>query len=484
MKSESFDKIFLGKANAVDDSKTIALDNKVFTFEVAELETEFPVAFHSTTSGWYNRLVTVSKENGTITFNDEKADYTAVEAAKAKAAALDESLYTPDSYKAVTDAVAAVKENQNSAFQSQVDAMAQAIEDAIAALKLLADYSIVDEAKATAAALNRDLYTAESLAAVDVAVAAVVEGKSVDEQEAVDAMAKAIEDAIAALKLKPADYSAVDNALGKAEKLDKSIYTPESLAKVEEAVATVERGKMIDEQEAVDAMAKAIEDALSALDYKSFTITWKNEDGTVLATDEVKYGQTPSYSGTTPEKAATEEVFYTFKDWTPAVSSVKGDATYTATFTETKIEYKFESESAEKMNWEVGSNKPFDFTVHRTYQDGKTIDHFVSIEVDGKVLDPANYTAVSGSLKASLKADYMATLSEGKHTLKVNFDDGSVETTFTVAKKATDNKSASDNNAAKTGDNNNMMLWIIIMALALAAGTASVILVRRKTNNR
>ncbi|MDO4207688.1 MAG: hypothetical protein Q4D15_08885, partial [Lachnospiraceae bacterium] len=84
----------------------------------------------------------------------------------------------------------------------------------------LADYTAVDSAKAKAAALDRDQYTEDSLKAVDDAVAAVIEGKPLSEQEAVNAMATAIENAIAALVLKPEKQAeaAIEN-LPKAEDL-------------------------------------------------------------------------------------------------------------------------------------------------------------------------------------------------------------------------------------------------------------------------
>ena len=127
-----------------------------------------------------------------------------------------------------------------------------------------ADYSKVDAAIAKAEALNKDEY--KDFTKVEEAVNAVVRGKNITEQTEVDAMAKAIEDAIAALEYKDADYSKVEAAIAKAEALNKNEY--KDFTKVEEAVNAVVRGKNITEQTEVDAMAKAIEDAIAALERK------------------------------------------------------------------------------------------------------------------------------------------------------------------------------------------------------------------------
>ena len=69
-----------------------------------------------------------------------------------------------------------------------------------------------------------------------------------------------------------------------------------------------------------------------------YTVTWKNGD-TVLQSGKVAYGTKPTYTGATPTKAATAQYTYVFKGWSPAVSNVTGDATYTAVFDAVVNEY-------------------------------------------------------------------------------------------------------------------------------------------------
>lgn len=60
----------------------------------------------------------------------------------------------------------------------------------------------------------------------------------------------------------------------------------------------------------------------------TYTVTWKNADGTVLETDNnVPYGTVPTYDGATPTQDGIEST-----GWTPEVTSVTGNVTYTATY--------------------------------------------------------------------------------------------------------------------------------------------------------
>ena len=192
------------------------------------------------------------------------ADYSTVDEAIKKAEALNADLYS--NYSDVTAAIEAVDRNKSKAEQSEVDAMAKAIEDAIAALQYKdADYTKVDAAIAKANALNK--YNYKDFTGVEAAVNAVVRGKNITEQSKVDKMAKAIEDAIAALQYKDADYTKVDAAIAKANALNKDQY--KDFSGVEAAIAAVVRDKNITEQTTVDGYATAIEAAIAALEYKA-----------------------------------------------------------------------------------------------------------------------------------------------------------------------------------------------------------------------
>ena len=124
-----------------------------------------------------------------------------------------------------------------------------------------ADYTELDKAEETAKALNKDNYV--DFTAVEKALEAIDRTKNLTQQSDVDKMAKDINDAVAALVYKSADYTELDKAEKAAKALNKDDY--EDFSAVEKALAAIDRTKNITEQADVDAMAKAINDAVSNL---------------------------------------------------------------------------------------------------------------------------------------------------------------------------------------------------------------------------
>lgn len=75
----------------------------------------------------------------------------------------------------------------------------------------------------------------------------------------------------------------------------------------------------------------------------TYTVTWKNDNGTTLETDTlVPYGTPPDYNGATPTKASTAQYDYTFLGWSAKVEdppldegdlpTVSGNIIYTAVY--------------------------------------------------------------------------------------------------------------------------------------------------------
>ena len=67
---------------------------------------------------------------------------------------------------------------------------------------------------------------------------------------------------------------------------------------------------------------------------KTYTVTWKNDNGDVLEVDNnVNAGSMPSYDGSTPSKEGNDQYSYTFSGWDSEIKEVDSDITYTATYT-------------------------------------------------------------------------------------------------------------------------------------------------------
>ncbi len=73
---------------------------------------------------------------------------------------------------------------------------------------------------------------------------------------------------------------------------------------------------------------------------RSYTVTWKDWDGTVLETDAyLPFGTVPGYDGDTPTRFDDNDtVIFRFDGWSPGIAPVQGDTVYTARYGETRIE--------------------------------------------------------------------------------------------------------------------------------------------------
>ena len=152
----------------------------------------------------------------------------------------------------------------------------------------------------------------------------------------------------------PADYSAVDAALDKIP-ADLTAYTDESIKTLSAAAEAVIRGKVIAKQTEVDAMAKAIEDAIAALVKKpspsssssssssrpSYSITTpdKTENGSVnISSTSAKRGSVVTITVTPDAGYVLDELTVTDKDGKDVALTKKSDTEYTFVMPAGKVE--------------------------------------------------------------------------------------------------------------------------------------------------
>ena len=217
-------------------------------------------------------------------------------------------------------------------------------------------------------------------------------------------------------------------------------------------------------------------------DAVSFTVTFKvvNGEWNNGGSDEITVtlngheGDTLKLAdGDVPSVGAKPKEDYKAGSWSPSEPKtgdvISGDTTYTYTYAAEDISYSVaDARGAEHT---VGDEKDAVFTVKRNVNDEKTFAGYTGSTMDGVALPEGSHTAEQGSLVLTLKSAYLDTLSVGDHKLKINFTDGSVETTVKIIAAAptpTPTPSPTSKPVPKTGDSANFPLWLGLILLGLA----------------
>ncbi len=105
-----------------------------------------------------------------------------------------------------------------------------------------------------------------------------------------------------------------------------------------------------------------------------------------------------------------------------------------------------------------------------TFKSDAAFSDFVEVLVDGKTITAENYEKREGSIIIQLKANYLATLAEGEHTLTIRSTSGDATTKFAVEAEM----------VSPPTDSTNVWVWIIIGVVALGVGATVVVLIIRK----
>ena len=244
----------------------------------------------------------------------------------------------------------------------------------------------------------------------------------------------------------PADYTKVDAAIAEAEALNKDDY--KDFSGVEAAVNAVVRDKNITEQTEVDAMAKAIEDAIAALQYKDIKI-------------EVPFKLTVKKTGKMdPGKETFKFVVERFG---------------------APVEYVLVQDTVE-TNGEKTYEGKFIFTIGAN-QAGNLSEGFVIRQVKGNAegwtYDETKFYAIPGFADTYTNIVGWRFLKYDENA-ELDYNNPIDEIGFTNSYNANAPVSPPDTEPPQTGDTSSLMLWIALLFISGGVLTGVTVFDKRK----
>ena len=446
--------------NAAIDALTAALDYSALEAKYNELAGKDVANYTDDTVARFNAALAAAKalvDNKNAADQDEidaalaelvaadaalalkAADYTALDAQIESFELVNPKTWTADSYaaaKAKYDEAKAVARDLDITAQATVDAAAKALEDAIKALVPAsgANYAELDAAIAAAKALVADNYV--SFADVTTALAnaeAVARDLTANDQAIIDEAAAALNAAIAALVEADADYTKVNAAITAADailnKKDGGVnsYSDATLDAINAAKATVVTGLKKKDQDKVDAMAAAINAAISTAEFRAWDYTAINAHIAAIEANDADFYKATSYADYLAAKEALKWD-YTYEFYAKAMLqeinflkvTVKaaGPADYSAVedakaaFADKKAAAEYTADSIAAVDAEIAKVV---YGLNVNHQD--EVDAFaaaINAAIDAMeevVVEPADYSRIDVALHtiASLnKDDYTA----------------------------------------------------------------------------
>lgn len=196
------------------------------------------------------------------------ADLTALNGAIATAEGKVESEYTTNSWKALQAILAEAKLLTGASDQEEIDATVLLLNEAIDALVLKADLSLLTALIAEVEALNEESYTPNSFALLTAPLTAAKALSGENTQEAVNGAYNALNEAKQALLLR-ADFTALNSAIATAKGKVELNYTQASWQLLVSALSEAEALDFNATQEQVNAKATALNEAIEGLIVKA-----------------------------------------------------------------------------------------------------------------------------------------------------------------------------------------------------------------------
>ena len=109
-------------------------------------------------------------------------------------------------------------------------------------------------------------------------------------------------------------------------------------------------------------------------------------------------------------------------------------------------------------SWSKSTSTALSFTANGA------LGKFTELTVDGKTVPASYYTTESGSTIVRIKADFLKSLTAGKHIVGIAYKDGKALAIFSVIEV--------DRRGVPTGDSSNLLLWVIVLTVSVAGVAA------------
>lgn len=220
------------------------------------------------------------------------------------------------------------------------------------------------------------------------------------------------------------------------------------------------------------------DDNLETVTVNGEPVTLTNGQFTVLPSDNVWTIEAADKAGektTASITVNTDHIWDEGKIDVPATQAVEGVKIYTCKNCGTQ-----KTEPVAKLAPTINEGNGVMYTQGEDksliFRSEALLEDFISVSVDGTVLEAKDYTAVSGSTIVTLNAEYLNTLSEGEHILEMKFVTGSALAAFKIETEEdaggtniTDTQTLPGVSSVKTKDASNTACWLIILLFSGSA---------------
>ena len=145
--------------------------------------------------------------------------------------------------------------------------------------------------------------------------------------------------------------------------------------------------------------------------------------------------------------------------------------------------FKYAEDVQERREYQVIEGANQEYTINKnnelTFKVDADYNLFAKVYIDENLVDESNYKVTEGSTIITLNKEYVNTLNNGKHTLKVEFNDGEANTKFSVLKEEIKNPSVNEEEVKNPSTSDNIEKYVILGIVALVGVVGCTLILKR-----